>query len=65
MLKKDAVMIASIGGSESHLMESIWAQNGVPDASHIVVAICFAFAFVAARFFLDRFIFRVRFLELF
>lgn len=39
-------------------MESIWAQNGSPDASHIVVAISFAFAFVAARFFLDRFIFR-------
>ncbi|XP_075488822.1 ceramide synthase LOH2-like [Primulina tabacum] len=39
-------------------MESIWAQNGVPGAYHFVVAIYFAFAFVAARFFLDRFIFR-------
>ncbi|XP_073127521.1 ceramide synthase LOH2-like [Henckelia pumila] len=39
-------------------MESIWAQNGVSSASQFVVAIYFAFAFAAARFFLDRFIFR-------
>ncbi|KAG8364260.1 hypothetical protein BUALT_Bualt19G0109700 [Buddleja alternifolia] len=39
-------------------MESIWTQNGVPGVSHFIVALFFAFAFVAARFILDRFIFR-------
>ncbi|GFP91132.1 lag1 longevity assurance homolog 2 [Phtheirospermum japonicum] len=40
------------------MMESIWTDNGVPSVSHFIVAIYFAFAFVAARFILDRFIFR-------
>ncbi|KAI3448107.1 hypothetical protein Pfo_004772 [Paulownia fortunei] len=40
------------------LMESIWTHNGVPSVSHFIVAFYFAFAFVAARFILDRFIFR-------
>ncbi|KAI3445985.1 hypothetical protein Pfo_002650 [Paulownia fortunei] len=39
-------------------MESIWKYNGVPSAWHFIVAFYFAFASVAARFFLDRFIFR-------
>ncbi|KAL6502494.1 hypothetical protein OROHE_024499 [Orobanche hederae] len=39
-------------------MESIWTDNDVPSVSHFVVAFFFAFAFVAARFLLDRFIFR-------
>ncbi|KAL3652246.1 hypothetical protein CASFOL_001927 [Castilleja foliolosa] len=40
------------------MMESIWTDIGVPSASPFIVAIYFAFAFVAARFILDRFIFR-------
>lgn len=43
-------------------MESIWKYNGGPSASHFLVALYSAFAFVAARFFLDRFVFRVSFL---
>ncbi|KAL3814228.1 hypothetical protein ACJIZ3_015496 [Penstemon smallii] len=39
-------------------MESIWTLNGGPNVSHFVVALYFSFAFVAARFLLDRFIFR-------
>ncbi|KAL2231566.1 UNVERIFIED_CONTAM: LAG1 longevity assurance [Sesamum indicum] len=39
-------------------MDPIWTQNDVPSASHFFLAIYFAFAFVAARFILDRFIFR-------
>ncbi|EYU42675.1 hypothetical protein ABFS82_14G108600 [Erythranthe guttata] len=39
-------------------MESIWTPNGVPAASHFIFAVYFAVAFVAARFILDRFIFR-------
>ncbi|KAL7136355.1 hypothetical protein ABFS83_10G024800 [Erythranthe nasuta] len=39
-------------------MESIWTHNGVPTASHFIFAVYFAFAFVAVRFILDRFIFR-------
>ncbi|KAL7118966.1 hypothetical protein ACP275_02G034000 [Erythranthe tilingii] len=40
-------------------MESNWKySNGVPSAWHFIVALYFAFAFVAMRFFLDRFIFR-------
>ncbi|CAK9181236.1 unnamed protein product [Ilex paraguariensis] len=37
---------------------SIWSNNGVPTASHFIVAVFFAFGFVAARLFLDRFVFR-------
>ncbi|KAK6143538.1 hypothetical protein DH2020_023886 [Rehmannia glutinosa] len=39
-------------------MESIWTDNGVPSVSHFIVAFYFAFAFVAARFILDKYIFR-------
>ncbi|KAI8554486.1 hypothetical protein RHMOL_Rhmol05G0103200 [Rhododendron molle] len=39
-------------------MDSIWIDNGGPSAWHFAIAIYFAFGFVAARFFLDRFIFR-------
>ncbi|XAR59452.1 hypothetical protein NMG60_11015294 [Bertholletia excelsa] len=39
-------------------MDSIWSNNGAPSAWHFTWAICFAFGFVAVRFFLDRFIFR-------
>ncbi|PIN06055.1 Protein transporter of the TRAM (translocating chain-associating membrane) superfamily [Handroanthus impetiginosus] len=39
-------------------MESIWTQSGVPSIWHFSIAIYFTFAFVAARFILDRFIFR-------
>ncbi|KZV41166.1 hypothetical protein F511_10300 [Dorcoceras hygrometricum] len=39
-------------------MDSIWTHGGVPGVSHFIVAVCFGFAFVAARFILDRFIFR-------
>ncbi|KAA8536198.1 hypothetical protein F0562_028676 [Nyssa sinensis] len=39
-------------------MDSLWSRNGVPSAWHFTVAICFAFGFVAARFFLERFIYR-------
>nr|DAD21557.1 TPA_asm: hypothetical protein HUJ06_023020 [Nelumbo nucifera] len=39
-------------------MDSIWSHNGVPDAWHFFIAIYFAFGFVAARFFLDTFIYR-------
>ncbi|XP_010107940.2 LAG1 longevity assurance homolog 2 [Morus notabilis] len=39
-------------------MESIWSYNGEQIAWHFVVAVYFAFSFVVARFFLDRFIFR-------
>ncbi|KAL3651782.1 hypothetical protein CASFOL_004784 [Castilleja foliolosa] len=40
------------------MMESIWTDIGVPSVSHFIIAIYFAFAFVAARFILDRFIYR-------
>ncbi|EOX98257.1 hypothetical protein QUC31_015262 [Theobroma cacao] len=40
-------------------MESfIWSRNAKPDALHFLLAVYFAFGFVAARFFLDKFIFR-------
>ncbi|KAK6135711.1 hypothetical protein DH2020_030550 [Rehmannia glutinosa] len=39
-------------------MESIGKFGGVPSAWHFVVAFYFVFAFVAARFFLDKYIFR-------
>lgn len=39
-------------------MDSIWSLNGPPSPSHFLIALFFAFAFVAARSFLDRFIFR-------
>lgn len=39
-------------------MDSIWIDNGGPSAWHFAIAIYFAFGFVAARFCLDRFIFR-------
>nr|GMC78407.1 LAG1 longevity assurance homolog 2-like [Ipomoea batatas] len=39
-------------------MDSIWSENAVPSASHFAVAVYFAFAFFAARFLLDRFVFR-------
>ncbi|KAK3015052.1 hypothetical protein RJ639_005577, partial [Escallonia herrerae] len=39
-------------------MDSIWSVDGAPSPSHFFVAVLFAFGFVAARFFLDRFIFR-------
>ncbi|XP_058215641.1 ceramide synthase LOH2 [Rhododendron vialii] len=39
-------------------MDSIWIDSGGPSAWHFAIAIYFAFGFVAARFFLDRFIFR-------
>lgn len=37
---------------------SIWSCNVEPGASHFLIAVYFAFSFVVARFFLDRFIFR-------
>lgn len=40
------------------IMDSIWANNGAPAASHLFYAIYFAFGFVIVRLFLDRFIFR-------
>ncbi|CAK9143937.1 unnamed protein product [Ilex paraguariensis] len=40
-------------------MDLIWSHNGFPSASHFLVAVFFAFGFVAARVLLDRFIFRV------
>lgn len=40
------------------LMDSIWIDNGGPSAWHFAIAVYFAFGFVAARFFLDRFIYR-------
>lgn len=47
-------------------MDFLWSENATtPRASHFSVAICFAFASFAARFFLDRFVFRVRSLCLF
>ncbi|XP_010269982.1 PREDICTED: LAG1 longevity assurance homolog 2-like [Nelumbo nucifera] len=39
-------------------MDSIWSHNGVPEAFHFFIAIYFAVGFVAARFFLDTFIYR-------
>ncbi|KAG6588659.1 LAG1 longevity assurance-like 2, partial [Cucurbita argyrosperma subsp. sororia] len=39
-------------------MDSIWSHTGAPDALHFVIAVQFAFGFYAARFLLDRFIFR-------
>ncbi|KAA8545876.1 hypothetical protein F0562_020673 [Nyssa sinensis] len=39
-------------------MDLIWSHNDAPSAWHCIVPIYFAFGFVAARFFLDRFIFR-------
>ncbi|KAJ9175318.1 hypothetical protein P3X46_013883 [Hevea brasiliensis] len=39
-------------------MESIVSHNGSQDPWHFLVAIYFAIGFVAARFFLDKFIFR-------
>ncbi|KAG5023507.1 hypothetical protein JHK85_019849 [Glycine max] len=40
-------------------MDFLWSENATtPRASHFSVAICFAFASFAARFFLDRFVFR-------
>ncbi|PSS02713.1 LAG1 longevity assurance like [Actinidia chinensis var. chinensis] len=39
-------------------MDSIWRDNGVASAWDFTFAVCFAFGFVAARVFLDRFIFR-------
>ncbi|KDP42279.1 hypothetical protein JCGZ_01603 [Jatropha curcas] len=39
-------------------MESILSHNGSPNPWHFLVAIYFAFGFVVARFFLDKFIFR-------
>ncbi|KAL7206533.1 hypothetical protein ACSBR2_019279 [Camellia fascicularis] len=39
-------------------MDLIWTNNGVPSPCHFMCAVYFAFGFVAARFFLDRFIFR-------
>ncbi|KAG5548148.1 hypothetical protein RHGRI_013748 [Rhododendron griersonianum] len=44
-------------------MDSIWIDNGGPSAWHFAIAIYFAFAFVAARFCLDRFIFRVSYVR--
>ncbi|PSS26106.1 LAG1 longevity assurance like [Actinidia chinensis var. chinensis] len=39
-------------------MDSIWSDNGAPSPWHFACAVYFAFGFVAARFLLDRFIFR-------
>ncbi|CAI9786318.1 unnamed protein product [Fraxinus pennsylvanica] len=39
-------------------MDSIWTQNDVASVSHFIIALYFTFSFVAARFFLDKFIFR-------
>ncbi|RDX90660.1 LAG1 longevity assurance-like 2 [Mucuna pruriens] len=39
-------------------MDFLWSDNAMPRASHFSVAIYFAFASFAARFFLDRFVFR-------
>ncbi|WCJ17680.1 Ceramide synthase LOH2 [Euphorbia peplus] len=39
-------------------MESIFSLNASPHPWHFLVAVYFAFGFIAARFFLDRFIFR-------
>lgn len=46
----------SSSGSKTH-MESFWSHNGAPDAWHFLVVIYFAFGFLAARLFFDRFIF--------
>lgn len=46
------------GSGSNPVMESIWKYNGGPSAWHFAVAFYFAFAFVAARFLLDRFVFR-------
>lgn len=51
------------GSGSNPVMESIWKYNGGPNAWHFAVAFYFAFAFVAARFLLDRFVFRVSFLR--
>ncbi|CAA3028377.1 LAG1 longevity assurance homolog 2-like [Olea europaea subsp. europaea] len=40
------------------VMDLIGTQNGVASFYHFIVALYFAFGFVAARFFLDKFIFR-------
>ncbi|GER56635.1 LAG1 longevity assurance homolog 2 [Striga asiatica] len=40
-------------------MESIWKSGGDPSAWHLIVAVYFSFAFVAARFLLDRYVFRL------
>ncbi|CAL5333721.1 unnamed protein product [Camellia sinensis] len=39
-------------------MDSIWTKNSVPSPWDFSLVLYFAFGFVAARFFLDRFIFR-------
>ncbi|XP_047338608.1 ceramide synthase LOH2-like [Impatiens glandulifera] len=39
-------------------MESIWVDNAGPSIFHLLWAICFAIAFVIARFLLDRYVFR-------
>ncbi|KAI4298454.1 hypothetical protein L6164_032011 [Bauhinia variegata] len=39
-------------------MDSFWRENAATDVWHFLVAICFAIGFFAARFYLDRFIFR-------
>lgn len=39
-------------------MDSIWSRSGVPEFSHVAIAIYFALAFVAVRFLLNVFIYR-------
>ncbi|EPS71659.1 hypothetical protein M569_03098, partial [Genlisea aurea] len=39
-------------------MDSFWTSNGLPSGSHFIVAFYFASAFFAARFLLDRLVFR-------
>ncbi|KAJ9705035.1 hypothetical protein PVL29_003198 [Vitis rotundifolia] len=39
-------------------MDSIWSRSALSTASDFLTAIYFAFIFIAARFFLDRFIYR-------
>ncbi|OVA10472.1 TRAM/LAG1/CLN8 homology domain [Macleaya cordata] len=39
-------------------MDSIWSHNDVPQPRHVLITIFFAFGFVAARFFLDTFLYQ-------
>ncbi|KAI4295651.1 hypothetical protein L6164_035672 [Bauhinia variegata] len=39
-------------------MDSFWKENAGPEVCHFLVAICMAISFFAARFYLDKFIFR-------
>jgi hypothetical protein len=62
-LVTDSPIDASLQNSGSDArMESFWSHKGAPHPWHFVVAVYYAVGFVVARFFFDKFIFRVRFL---